>query len=565
MAIGRLVVAAFASLCLAIPTRAYASAHIVVVNGNVPGVGFNDPTPVAPVGGNPGTTVGDQRLRAFQFAADRWGETLDSIVDVVILATFEPLTCTATTAVLGLAGPTFAFRDFPGALLPGTWYVSALADKLTGTDVAGSDEPDIVAQFNSNLGQVGCLTGTGWYLGFDQDHGANVDLVTVLEHEFAHGLGFLQTASISNGALLDGFRDAYNRLIFDNTTGKHWDEMTDAERVASAKNPRHVVFDGATVTRAVPSVLQVGTPILRITSPGVIAGTYAVGTAAFGQPLGSPGTIGHIVLGLDAADAAGPSTTDACSPFTNAAAVAGQIALVDRGTCGFAVKVKNAQNAGAIAVIIADNMAGSPPSGLGGTDATITIPAVRVTLADGNTIKGQLAAGVIAMLGLDLGTRAGTELGRALLFTPDPIQPGSSVSHWDPVATPNQLMEPSFNSDLTHSVEPPEDLTLPLLRDIGWFPDRDLDLVDDGVDECPGSDLRATVFVGRENTGVANAFFANGCTIADLIANIGAGATNHGGFVSGAAHLLNSLKKAGIITDKDKGIIQSAAARSSIP
>jgi hypothetical protein len=136
------------------------------------------------------------------------------------------------------------------------------------------------------------------------------------------------------------------------------------------------------------------------------------------------------------------------------------------------------------------------------------------------------------------------------------------VSHWDPVATPNQLMEPSFNGDLTHSVEPPEDLTLPLLRDIGWFPDADLDLVDDAVDECPGSDLRATVFVGRENTGVANAFFANGCTIADLIANVRADAKNHGGFVSGVAHLLNSLKKAGIISGKDKGIIQSAAARS---
>jgi hypothetical protein len=104
-------------------------------------------------------------------------------------------------------------------------------------------------------------------------------------------------------------------------------------------------------------------------------------------------------------------------------------------------------------------------------------------------------------------------------------------------------------------------LTLPLLRDIGWFPDRDLDLVDDGVDECPGSDLRATVFVGRENTGVANVFFTNGCTIADLIANVGAGAKNHGGFVSGVAHLLNSLKKAGIITGKDKGVLQSAAAR----
>jgi PA domain len=40
------------------------------------------------------------------------------------------------------------------------------------------------------------------------------------------------------------------------------------------------------------------------------------------------------------------STTDACSVITNGAAVAGNIAIVDRGTCTFVIKVKNAQNAG---------------------------------------------------------------------------------------------------------------------------------------------------------------------------------------------------------------------------
>jgi hypothetical protein len=54
------------------------------------------------------------------------------------------------------------------------------------------------------------------------------------------------------------------------------------------------------------------------------------------------------------------------------------------------------------------------------------------------------------------------------LYTPNPYQPGSSVSHWDTSAFPNQLMEPAINSDLTTSVKPPQDLTLPLLQDIGW-------------------------------------------------------------------------------------------------
>ena len=150
--------------------------------------------------------------------------------------------------------------------------------------------------------------------------------------------------------------------------------------------------------------------------------------------------------------------------------------MVDRGTCGFTVRVKNAQNAGAVAVLVADNAAGGPPAGLGGADATITIPSVRITLADANAIKAQLGGGVSANLGVDLGVRAGTDAsGRALLYTPNPVQTGYTISHFDTIAFRNQLMEPSINSDLTHSVAPPEDMTLPLLRDVGWFPDSNLD------------------------------------------------------------------------------------------
>jgi predicted lysophospholipase L1 biosynthesis ABC-type transport system permease subunit len=48
------------------------------------------------------------------------------------------------------------------------------------------------------------------------------------------------------------------------------------------------------------------------------------------------------------------------------------------------------------------------------------------------------------------------------------VEVGSSVSHWDTIAFPNQLMEPAINGDLTHSVVPPNDLTFKLLRDLGW-------------------------------------------------------------------------------------------------
>jgi hypothetical protein len=566
----RLLPALFASLML-LPAQAFAGAHIVIVNGNAPGVGFNDPTPAAPVGGNPGTTIGAQRLIAFQRAADVWGATLDSAVEIRILSTFEPLTCTATSAVLGSAGTTAIFA-FPSSaasstIVPNIWYHFALADKLLGAEIDNT-LPHIRARFNSNLGNAGCLTGIFWYYGLDNNHGANVDLVTVLEHEFAHGLGFSQFASVTSGAQLGGLPDTYSRYIFDDTTGKHWPDMTNTERVASAVNPRHVVFDGPTVTAAVPSVLQPGTPFLQITSPAAIAGSYSVGTAAFGPALTPGGILGEVVIGRDAADGAGPSTTDGCSALTNAATVLGRIALIDRGTCGFVVKVKNAQNAGAIAVLIADNVAGGPPAGLGGADPTIIIPSVRITLADGNAIKAQLASAVTVTgsLSLDLGTRAGADdLDHALLYTPSPVAPGSTISHWDTIATPNQLMEPAINGDLTHAVQPPADLTLPLLRDVGWYPDADLDLVPDGSDSCAASDLRPTVFVGGQDTGVPNTLFTNGCTISDLIAREAAGADNHGAFVSGAAHVLNDLRDGGFITAVQKGVLQAAVARASVP
>ena len=55
---------------LAAAAPAAATARIIIINGDDLGEGFNDPTPAAPVGGNPGTTKGQQRLIAFQYAAE---------------------------------------------------------------------------------------------------------------------------------------------------------------------------------------------------------------------------------------------------------------------------------------------------------------------------------------------------------------------------------------------------------------------------------------------------------------------------------------------------------------
>ncbi|QRK11910.1 myxosortase-dependent M36 family metallopeptidase [Archangium violaceum] len=129
---------------------------------------------------------------------------------------------------------------------------------------------------------------------------------------------------------------------------------------------------------------------LTANAPASVAGNYEVGVASGFGPQSFDVT-GDVVIAQDESNASGASTTDACTALTNAADVAGKIALVDRGSCNFTVKVANAQTAGAIGVIIADHLEG-PVAGIGGDSAGITIPTLRITLADGNTLRA--AAGL---------------------------------------------------------------------------------------------------------------------------------------------------------------------------
>jgi PA domain/Secretion system C-terminal sorting domain len=122
---------------------------------------------------------------------------------------------------------------------------------------------------------------------------------------------------------------------------------------------------------------------VTITSPASIAGDYLSKHAAFGGWLN--GQSGELILANDGAGA-----TNGC---TIANDMTGKIALIDRGVCGFAVKAINAQNAGAIAVIVCNNNATIPDSTIvmGGANCNITIPAVMLTLNMCNTIKAVLA------------------------------------------------------------------------------------------------------------------------------------------------------------------------------
>jgi len=83
---------------------------------------------------------------------------------------------------------------------------------------------------------------------------------------------------------------------------------------------------------------------------------------------------------------------DACQSATNAAALAGNIAIIDRGACAFVDKILNAQRAGAIAVIVANNTGGSSAFRMGGDDADgmITIPNMMISEDDGAAIYASM-------------------------------------------------------------------------------------------------------------------------------------------------------------------------------
>ncbi len=440
------------------------AATIQIVNLDSAGEGFNEATAAAPIGGNSGTTRGAQRLRVFQEAAAIWGAILTSGVTIRVEAKFDPLApCDASSGVLGSAGPITVSSDFPGAELPGTWYHIALASKLANTDLAAGIN-DISARFNTSVDNSTCLGATSWYYGLDHNHGTNIDLLAVVLHELGHGLGFSTLVNGSTGAFLSGQRDIWTHYLLDTDQDLHWDEMTDAQRQASAINTGKLVWDG-------PAVIVHGdeflgpTPFARIDTPPGIAGEKGFGTASFGPALGDPPLSGEIVL---ADDGAAPNS-DACTAIVNGAAISGKIALIDRGVCPFVDKVQRAQSAGAIGVIIVNNVAGSPPL-MGGDDPGLIIPAISISIDDGNAIKSALVGGpVTATFGVDV-TRIAGQNGndRSLMYAPNPLESGSSVSHFDVSASPDLLMEPFITSNLTNSV----DLTRYLFEDIGWFSPR---------------------------------------------------------------------------------------------
>ena len=165
-----------------------------------------------------------------------------------------------------------------------------------------------------------------------------------------------------------------------------------------------------------------------INSPAAIAGPCAdAAAAAFGPVFDKTGVTTDVVVGTDAADEDGPTTTDGCSPLDNAADVADNFVYVDRGTCTFAVKIENAEAAGATGIIFGDNVADRPPISVAGVS---DLYGLMVTQADGTKIKS--VAGPVNMTIQDVEVEEKADSYRWLMGEKSDAFGGAIRDMWNP-------------------------------------------------------------------------------------------------------------------------------------
>jgi len=448
---------------------AQASVKFVINVLDAKGVGFNDTTAATPIAGNTGTTVGQQRLIVFQAAADAWGRVLESSVPIVVEASFSALDCNGGAAIEGQASP-YSVSDYPGLPTTGT-YPMALANRILGKDITPG-QAHIKAEFNGAL--KACI-GVDWYYGLDGQKATNQpDLLSTVMHELTHGLGFSSDVDPDTGAFSMTSAAVFADYVLDTSTGKHWTQMSNTERKASLINARKVVWDGKRLQEVATWALAKGLPSVQVT-PSPSGYTGIIGEANFGPLIADKGSItGQVAF----------STVPSSCALPNAS-FSGKIVLVTSPeSCASLGVASFVEGYGGIAMLFAYDVAAIPPpealefSAEQLVQYPVKIPTLAVTRDDANLIRNASSATIT--LSADASRQVGADTSvRTLIFASNPIQSGSTGSHWDPLVRPNLLLEP---------VEQPitvTDLVMEraLLWDIGWTGTCGNGTVD-GQEEC---------------------------------------------------------------------------------
>jgi hypothetical protein len=234
---------------LAILSVASAKADIIIVNGDSYNEGLNDRTVVTSVGGNPGTTVGEQRLKVFEKAAEILNNSLKISAPVRVQVAFNSLYCISGSGTLGYAGP----EGIEYSLADQSAIPHALYNQLIDEDI-DPDTVDIYAEFNSRLdNNDNCLDNTNWHYGFDAPSGNDVSLLSIALHEIGHGLGFLSFLPGDGGMGAwwnDGFNnltelfDPFSRQLINAETGEFLIDQNASDRRNTIRSEDNLVWNG---------------------------------------------------------------------------------------------------------------------------------------------------------------------------------------------------------------------------------------------------------------------------------------------------------------------------------
>ena len=192
----------------------------------------------------------------FGAAALYWADFLYSQVPISVEANFQPLTCNATQGTLGSAGPNDFAVNFEGAAASNIYYPIALANSLSGVDLATAFA-DISMAYNNEIGNSGCIEGASWFYddGTSTSVPANTfDLYGVIQHELGHGLGVISLyresgifASDDPSDPFAGFTDSYSQFLYSETFAQGIDALSAANRASTFTSESGLTWSGPAV------------------------------------------------------------------------------------------------------------------------------------------------------------------------------------------------------------------------------------------------------------------------------------------------------------------------------
>lgn len=407
-------------------------------------VGLNDPTPVEPVGDNTASTLGEQRWKAVEGAADLWAQALDGPIPVVVSVRTQEFSC----GVLGSSTSGRYIMDEPG--LGDGVYSVALAERLLEREL-NADDVDIKLEFNRSECPE---AGPRWYLGLDgkTDIG-EADLLATLAHELAHGLGFESLVNPVDGRILNNAEelDPFSRHLYSLQFEAPWTALDQTQRANAASTPRDNVWLGEHLLQAADDHLSRLALLLEVSRP------HAAWTGLLTPSARNPefSKIEEPLRSIVPRDACG-NVNETSVPH---------ILLAAEGACDTATLATVGGAAGARAVIEVADSETVPPYGFSMREVTngpLDIPVLRVTNRDG-MILAERSPETVTLRVQDERRSGADASGRPFLYTPKRPVLGASLSHWDPALVPSPLMSPMQTNGAI-------DLTLvrAALLDLGW-------------------------------------------------------------------------------------------------